>query len=574
MALQSSCFLNELPHGSQSQSSHLDMDDYETFKFSFDPSRISEITKQMEIDIETLDISVQKHEEAALRARERSNRMKLALRSLKNTLSPTFRLPIEVLATVFERCVDCDTAGSIFSQDSMPWVLAKVCRRWRDVVLSTPSLWSTVRLYSRDTRVSQSNQLLMLQLWLERSQLLPLSCLAELRECTDITHGIAILDLLLAQSSRWINIDFDFGPHAALYHRMASLDLDMPLLTTLRIDGTFQHSADSLGVSSCWTAPILSEATLFILDSGDDDSAVTVYWPFHQPLSRLMELNWASPTNRSFLEISSRAFTNLRYCSLHLARHAGVDGLPRCTLQQLRHLDIYGPFRSVLSIMNRLTLPILEDLAFDFVEQISPVADHILSDLGRLRQRSSYSLHFLSCPLSILSPQSSSVHLDNNGSLCELRIIASREESYEKAVGNLSHSRLFPGLKILHVAFRESPDETSPLFSDVVSMIETRNSGRTSVPNSTLIKTVSIEMADYSHSLPRLVPIHHEAFLRLFGLQKSGLVLLGHVVDSMWHSSWRDTHWNPGEMDRAERRWHRFGRSDWLYRPEFEDFRS
>ncbi|KAL0068417.1 hypothetical protein AAF712_004495 [Marasmius tenuissimus] len=350
---------------------------------------------------------------------------------------------------------------------------------------------------------------------------------------------------------------------------MASWDIEMPLLTTLRVDTTF--SAHLQGTRPCWVAPRLNEVTLYLVDLQNDGSTVPVYWPFKQSPHQLTELVWTPSTDKSFLDIG-HTLTQLHYCSLEVARHAGADGLPRCTLQQLRHLDIYGPFRSVLTIMNRLTLPMLEDFAFDFVEQISPITDHILSALGRLRQRSSYSLRFLSCPLAILSLQNSSVHLDLARSINELRVVVSKEERHEEAISNLSHSRLFPGLELLHVAFRELPDETSTLFSDIANMAEIRFTPEPSASHSTSLKVVSIEMADYNHSTSGEISVQNEAFQHLLGLQNRGLLLLGHIVDGMWHSSWRDTHWNSGEMTLAERRWHRFGRNDRLYRREFEDF--
>ncbi|KAF8874603.1 hypothetical protein BD779DRAFT_249554 [Infundibulicybe gibba] len=52
-----------------------------------------------------------------------------------------FRLPPEVLGEIFLHCLPLRKWGS-FSACDAPWLLTKVCRSWREVVLSTPLLWS------------------------------------------------------------------------------------------------------------------------------------------------------------------------------------------------------------------------------------------------------------------------------------------------------------------------------------------------------------------------------------------------------------------------------------------------
>ncbi|KAL0569663.1 hypothetical protein V5O48_012306 [Marasmius crinis-equi] len=572
MALRPPYSSNDLCETLKIPNEYPSADAYDVPIVSFDPQHILELTRQITMDIEQMDVFADKYEEAALMARRKSRHMQSVLRSLQNSAAPIFRLPTELLAVIFERCVECDAAGHVFSEHSMPWVLAQTCRRWRSVAVSTPSLWTVVRLDSRDAHALRSNRLHMLRIWLERSQSLPISCLAGLEESAEVAHALTILEILLSHSSRWSNIDFGFGSHAELYYKMAYSDLQMPCLMTLRIDVSFPATTRPSGPNGSWMARNLREATLILQDLENDDSILGLHWPFRLSLPQLSELSWAPYTDKHFLDIS-HTFTQLRYCCLNLTRYGGFDGLPTCTLHQLHHLDLYGPFRSIISIIDRITLPALEDLVLDFVEQISPVADHILSALGRLRDRSSCSLHYLSTPLPLLNPHNSPVSLDKNGSTRELSIIVSKEERHEKAISNLSSLRTFRALETLHVTFRELPDGQSSLFSSIVNMVEARFSPNSSNPTKTPFRTLSIEMIDYSLETSQHIPLHHEAFQRLLRLQKRGLILLGHVVDDMWRSTYRDTHWNTGDMTRAERRWYRFGRSDWLYHTDFEDYR-
>ncbi|KAG6806416.1 hypothetical protein H0H92_011431, partial [Tricholoma furcatifolium] len=71
--------------------------------------------------------------------------------SRQNTLTITCRIPREVLARIFSYAVK-DTVGDNASRDTLSkkidWIRAvsHICSHWREVALSTPSLWSTIDL--------------------------------------------------------------------------------------------------------------------------------------------------------------------------------------------------------------------------------------------------------------------------------------------------------------------------------------------------------------------------------------------------------------------------------------------
>lgn len=56
-------------------------------------------------------------------------------------LSPISRLPSELLATIFVQTIERPHSNS-----SLPsqFLLASVCKAWRDVILSTPAYWATI----------------------------------------------------------------------------------------------------------------------------------------------------------------------------------------------------------------------------------------------------------------------------------------------------------------------------------------------------------------------------------------------------------------------------------------------
>ncbi|KAK0491700.1 hypothetical protein EDD18DRAFT_1080433, partial [Armillaria luteobubalina] len=65
----------------------------------------------------------------------------------KNILSPSRRLPTKVLTEIFIRCLPLyDPGGSPLDPRAFPWRLSHVCRKWREVAIGTPKLWSSICL--------------------------------------------------------------------------------------------------------------------------------------------------------------------------------------------------------------------------------------------------------------------------------------------------------------------------------------------------------------------------------------------------------------------------------------------
>lgn len=86
-----------------------------------------------------------------------------------------FPLPDEVMRSIFLAFLERDEVGcsdpfSISSPIRLSWV----CRYWRDLCLSSPELWSGVNLNIQNFS-SQSSDLNLLDLWIERSNPFPLS---------------------------------------------------------------------------------------------------------------------------------------------------------------------------------------------------------------------------------------------------------------------------------------------------------------------------------------------------------------------------------------------------------------
>ncbi|ESK80835.1 hypothetical protein Moror_4306 [Moniliophthora roreri MCA 2997] len=531
---------------------------------TFDLDNLSEALKHISTEMHKVQSHANAFEEAAVTARSRVSRLHSILKSCQNLSVPLVRMPEELLAMVFEYCVRADTSGHAFSKYAMPWVLTQTCRRWRTIALCTPSLWSIVRVNTKlmSTLPYHDSSLDMLRTWLERSQKLPIYCLAIFAETSPLSFNTRILDLLISHSTRWLSVDLTFGTQSELYFQLSTVDPYLPLLHSSRLNVTILDTAENIGRASVhWNTPNLTEAVFLVTsDSPDHTPDMVPSW------SQLEEFAWIANTPKAFMDIAP-AFALLRYCHLNISRDTVMNGMQRCTLPNLRHFDVFGPFRSVLAILNCLSLPALHDLDMDFHESIGTAADHLLTSLGRLQARSRCHLRHISAPFPLFSSPNAPSLVEKFGPVVELRILLSTEEDNQQAIDNFRNTNIFRQLTMLHLLFREQPDSESTLFSEVVSVVEARRSSKAGV---SALENLSLDLIRSSTSTDDHISAHLPPFQRLLQLEQGGLLLLGAVVGHKWCSIYGDAHWNSGDFQRAARRWARFGYSDWLYEWEID----
>jgi len=89
------------------------------------------------------------------------------------TLSRAEQLPPEILGEIFLLSL---TPHPYLRVDRPPWIFGKVCRKWRAVCLSTPSLWVDLpRLYTNTSQYCDQHVLSLLATSLALSAPMPLS---------------------------------------------------------------------------------------------------------------------------------------------------------------------------------------------------------------------------------------------------------------------------------------------------------------------------------------------------------------------------------------------------------------
>jgi hypothetical protein len=173
------------------------------------------------------------------------------------TASPPLKVPIHslpstVLSVIFAHCL----AGTdLFIEpdvDSAPLSLGQVCREWRTIAISAPSLWTSLLICGSDAQIGRL--LPAIQLWLARSGTLPLSigiCVFQARELTYPSLDKIIAELV-PHSHRWERLHLRI-PAAYLERLLDRPAVPFPSLRSLRLDPT--TSVDEMGTWSFRISP-------------------------------------------------------------------------------------------------------------------------------------------------------------------------------------------------------------------------------------------------------------------------------------------------------------------------------
>ncbi len=133
-------------------------------------------------------------------------------------ISPINRLPAEVFHDIFILSLPTSypefsegTQISTYITSAAPHNFARVCRSWRDIVLSNPWLWSTFfhSLHSPTTSMLEIF-IDIIEQHLHLSGNLPLTCFVRLQGEYDMSVSDKIVDILAAHQRRWRRIGFHF----------------------------------------------------------------------------------------------------------------------------------------------------------------------------------------------------------------------------------------------------------------------------------------------------------------------------------------------------------------------------
>ena len=257
---------------------------------------------------------------------------RLRLLSLHNSTLPLHHLPAEILVEILRQA---------FGQNDRKWMAkaAGVCRHWRDVVISTPLLWSNIDL-------SMTSQ--YMKLCLARSQEASLRIYVPPDEPHETPDPSAIFSILSPHHPRISQVDtvmrFPSAFHRAALRHM--VEDGLPALTSLRIETLCEYTLQLTNSHM----PNVRKLSL---------SGVTLQW-----------ISWPLPglTSLCLLNVThSRGSDQARGSTLisHI-----LDVLEACSsLETLKYEQMLGPaispesYWSGISDKRVVSLPCLQDLS-------------------------------------------------------------------------------------------------------------------------------------------------------------------------------------------------------------------
>ena len=183
-------------------------------------------------------------------------------------------IPSEILCEIFQLLCSKPISLHVLDNSScsgeFPWAVGQVCKRWREVFLSYPHLWTSLYLRHHSTDIVGVDRLHEMTrrtlLYLERSKRLPLTiAVHSTTPYEEVSESIenfprTMWKLLLSCSGRWERADL------ALSHEPPLLDLlrcKMPIVKSLKLHVELMIYSSYLELYNPFTsAPRLTEVDL------------------------------------------------------------------------------------------------------------------------------------------------------------------------------------------------------------------------------------------------------------------------------------------------------------------------
>ncbi|KAJ6532828.1 hypothetical protein DFH09DRAFT_885997, partial [Mycena vulgaris] len=295
-------------------------------------------------------------------------------------------LPNEIISEIFLNCLSEDRLDRAPSPLTAPLILGQICRKWRAISLSTPSLWTTIQLSIREE--ARENQLRLLGTWLTRSRDCPLS-ISLSYEPEPLPTGYALdhsravpefIKAILPHCRRWRGVEFILpSPDFSLVQG------EMPLLSDLTVAITNTNDAiepppnPSLPVALFHQAPALRDV---VIASIFDTSVFVLPW------TQLRSVSLTDPRLPHELAAILRSVVNVEYFMAKVASPSDDPPQDILPIPPLLHLDTLSlssdPGEDAhMQILDALTLPALLILKITEADFMSGPVTTVRSLLSR-----------------------------------------------------------------------------------------------------------------------------------------------------------------------------------------------
>ncbi|KAF7974237.1 hypothetical protein HWV62_13122 [Athelia sp. TMB] len=192
---------------------------------------------QIATHISQLDNEIERPENVQLLGKLCLNHAALRIHraGYQNLLSPTRRLPVEILGCIFLHYQGMSPSGRSIAP-------TQVCRHWRDTALATSGLWKHFKIRHRgpsELDTGTVNVAEMTRIWLRRSSGQPLKlefepCAKSSGECGK-NADIELFALIKDQAHRWQDVKLTINE--SVLSMIASIPSNLPMLQSLHLNG-------------------------------------------------------------------------------------------------------------------------------------------------------------------------------------------------------------------------------------------------------------------------------------------------------------------------------------------------
>lgn len=419
----------------------------------------------------------------------------LNIRHCDTLLAPIRRLPDELLLLVFSYAVD-----AFISRFACRIIVGRVCRHWRTLSRSSPSLWSTIDIiatfkFPNDSLGKPSCMLQLIEQCLVLSYPLPLDIVVNF-DCIidpDEEHKIVdyvddVLRPLCSHATRWRSFRYS-GPsiresrqtHPNIDARLAFLHLETLESLDITFRGEFYHEymEDPVYVPNLRILQTSITHHLFMFPYG---ILTTFTGPFEEDESCYEFLTEA--TNLTSLYVT------------HIGPHIEIK-YPPLILSRLRTFKVNAC--AIVPLLNTITIPLLEEFAQPMYDQHTIKHPNGCADsmsdattiLQSLIERSRCSVRVLdiggtNVPSTILK-----AFKDHGATLTRLRINLHSSISYDshETLELLTLPALFPRLAELEIV--------TDVFEDILvrgHRLEEMLRSRWDVPGGGMLKRLRLEL--------------------------------------------------------------------------------
>ena len=342
----------------------------------------------------------------------------------RTALHPIRRTPPEILSSIFLECVnpglDTEVGSPSLDPKFFAWTAGQVSSRWRGIALTSPNIWSTIRIWIPNNFDFESKKcrgwVSMLGVQLYRSALNPLSVsIVSLQ--TEIPPGHP-LQILLPTSPRWSHLLFGFPLNT--FQSLSNVRGFLPSLKTLAIGLTRPYHNEELESSPLLTLFEYAPRLESIMAHPSFFKRCQTKWKNIKSFSSFATSVYRGASSPIVQLELLRLVPNLEVCQLYCRGSRSNPSEPRIILSHLIALTIEVTDDSCIhAVVDHLTLPALQELRLISDEMdVGPIKDLVERSKASLLHLSIRFRH-LSMPTHFvdmlrLSPQLQSLTLDGD----------------------------------------------------------------------------------------------------------------------------------------------------------------